>query len=536
MDLVAVYLTAAEGFGQAMRLATIDRKLADLPLRQSLLLLSQMCFRVESASPTDTDAHVEFAQHALPKSAVARAVARLRRPYPTTIALSPQAIVLLGIRLMSVSNGSVTVESNPEELARKLGGLCLALSDHIDAGELTSESTILEFVRLGLFYSSKEHPGWLSLAGRLFFDVLPTLSSHSDWMDPHACFEASTGLKLQMFWALTCAQGAEAAHSADNFIFPMNVVNVSDAQIEAWKSLLSATLTDAAEAARADMRQPLGWSMSAVWKRPIIDLGEGRGPVLRPRLLQMQAEPAQIFWHIRDVLVKQGMDHNQWSRLHGSAVEKLGVQLLNETHSPGVVLDERAFVTRWEIPASSKRADAAIVTASRDLVIIDFVGRQLTAATTTTGDFASLTKDLRVGVSEKLEQIDATLQAAQSMETGWRHFYPVVVSAGPMPYIPPLDDAVNDELAAVSLRVINNDPRCRRWLAMDLLNFQLLLNVSRHERRTVPEIIEAWQGSALARNTFREWALRDGPAGHMPGGGLPADWQARVLAYLAETK
>ena len=144
MDLVAVYLTAAEGFGQVMRLATIDRKLADLPLRQSLLLLSEMCFRVESASPTDTDAHVEFAQHSLPKSAVPRAVARLRHPYPTTIALSPQAIVLLGIRLMSVSNGSVTVESNPEELARKLGGLCLALSDHIDAGELTSESTILE--------------------------------------------------------------------------------------------------------------------------------------------------------------------------------------------------------------------------------------------------------------------------------------------------------------------------------------------------------------------------------------------------------
>jgi len=534
MDLVAVYLTAAEGYGQVMRLATIDRKLADLPLRQSLMLLSEMCFRVESASPTDTDAHVEFAERALPKPAILRAVARLRRPYPPTIALSPQAIVLLGIRLMSVSDGSAAEESDPETLARKLGGLCLALSDHIDSGELTNETTILEFVRLGLFYSSNEHPGWLSLAGRLFFDVLPTLSTHSDWMDPHARFEAGTGLKLDMFWALTCAQGAEAAHSADNFMFPMNVANVSKAQIEAWKSLLSATLTDAAEAARADMRQPLGWSMSAVWKRPIIDLGEGRGPVLRPRLLQMQAEPAQMFWHIRDVLVNQGVDHNQWSRLHGSAVEELGLQLLYETHSPDVVLDERAFVARWAIPASSKRADAVIVTEGRDLVVIDFVGRQLTAATTTTGDFAALTKDLRVGVSEKLEQIDATLKAAKSMENGWRRFYPIVVSAGPMPYIPPLDDAVNDELAA-TLQVINNDPRFRRWMAMDLLNFQLLLNVSRHERRTVPETIEAWQSSALARNTFREWALRDGPASHMPGGGLPADWQRRVLAYIGQS-
>ncbi len=67
--------------------------------------------------------------------------------------------------------------------------------------------------------------------------------------------------------------------------------------------------------------------MSSVWKRPVIDFGEGKGPALRPRLLQMQAEPAQMFWHVRDVLVADGIEHLAWSRLYGAAVEGLGVQL-----------------------------------------------------------------------------------------------------------------------------------------------------------------------------------------------------------------
>ena len=50
MDQIVVYLTAGLGVGQRLKLTTIDGRLRRLPLRQSLMILSGMCFEVDKAS------------------------------------------------------------------------------------------------------------------------------------------------------------------------------------------------------------------------------------------------------------------------------------------------------------------------------------------------------------------------------------------------------------------------------------------------------------------------------------------------------
>jgi len=47
MDLMGIYLTARMGVGQRLTLTSIDSRVKALPLRRSLMLISQMCFRAE---------------------------------------------------------------------------------------------------------------------------------------------------------------------------------------------------------------------------------------------------------------------------------------------------------------------------------------------------------------------------------------------------------------------------------------------------------------------------------------------------------
>ncbi len=198
------------------------------------------------------------------------------------------------------------------------------------------------------------------------------------------------------------------------------------------------------------------------------------------------------------------------------------------------VLDEIEFVERWAIPAESIRADVAVVAPSGSVLVADFVSRQFTRGTTATGDFAALAKDLRLGVIEKLQQVDATLSRAVAAESTLSALYPVVVTAGPLRTFPPLIEIIDEQLIELDLAVVGNDERCHHWLAMDLLNFDLLLRAAQLLGVTWHELIDNWYESALAGNTFRDWLLLDGPGGHLEGGGLPDDWRSRMSSYLLD--
>lgn len=535
MDLMAVHLAASMGVGQRRTLQTIDRQLQQLPLRQSLLLLSEICGKVDRLS-LDPAEQIEFAYRVLPPQAARRAEPLLLRDHPPTGVLSAQVIVLLGIRLLAVSSDNAPPVDDVPALARRLGALCLSLADHVSNITPDSEATILEVVRLGGFYASGEHPGWLSLAGRLYFDVLPTLGQHPDWMAPLERFREGAAIDLERFWAITAMQGSAAEHSDEHFQFPVNLREhpIPDDELEAWCHLLAQSIEDAASLARRDIELPVGWSMSSVWKRPIVDFGEGRGPTLRPRLLSMQAEPAQLFWHVRDVLIEQGVAHTDWSGLYGAAVERLGVELAREHLSSDVVLNEDEFTERWAIPSGPQRADLAVVTQDGDLIVADFVSRQFTRDTTSTGDFAALAKDLKLAVAEKLPQVDKTLEYAVAGEPEALRLYPIVVTGGPLPYIPMLDQVVEDELTGQEMSVVGNGPRCAAWVAMDLLNFNLLLRACALLDVGIGRMIDEWQDSGLGRNTFRAWFLLSGRGKGVGGGGLPDDWMERINRYLTQ--
>lgn len=67
---------------------------------------------------------------------------------------------------------------------------------------------------------------------------------------------------------------------------------------------------------------------------------------------------------------------------------------------------------------------------------------------------------------------------------------------------------------------------------MDILNLLLLLRVSSICRQPLTDLLDAWQRSPLGRNTFRDWAVSEGPAKELEGGGLPDDGLQRVIANI----
>ena len=527
LHLIGTYLSPSIGVGQSRRIETIDERLRRLPLDQSLLILSEMCFRVEQAIG-DVDALIELTQRIFPAAVAKRATEELHRRNGV-VPVAPQVLVLLGIRLLAVSDGTAP-DRVDDELARELGGLCLSLTDRLEAEPLNPESMTLEILRLGLFSSKNDFSDWLTLTCRLFFETLPEMTEHPDWNSPAATFEATTGLTLERFWAITVLQGILAGESPEDFQFPVTFPDypLTTEECEKWMHMLSRPVDNAKELAKIDAQQLNGWAMSTVWKRPVIDLGSGRGPVLRPRLLQMQAEPAQMFWHLGDALETGKNEHLKWSRLYGGVVEHLGIKLLRENLPTESVLAEKDLVAKWRIPQqNAKRADAAVI-GHESLVVIDFVARQFTLKTTTDGDFGELIRDLRKGVTEKLLQVDSTL--AYAIKSGFTgRIYPMVVTAGPLPSNHLLAFAIAAELDALELQVIGVARNCMPWIAVDLVNFSLLVRYAKARQEDLAHIIDEWQNSAFNRSTFRDWHVS--VHGDFPDRARSSEWTKYLNRY-----
>jgi hypothetical protein len=534
MDLMDVYLTASMGVGQRLALATIDARVKRLPLRRTLLMISEICFLAEQASSRDPQPRRELAGRILPSPFLPAVDRVMATPGLRVHPVSPQILVHLGLRVLALSPATDGAGLSDDALAKEVGALCLALGDHVHSAGLDAETTTLEVLRLGLFYGVAEHGGWLSLTARLFLDVLPTMQSHPDWIDVAHVFEAQSVVKLDRYWAITAIQGMIAVHDSTSFILPMNVdgYQIPEGELSAWSSTMSSSLAEAGRAAAIDLLRPIGWSMGAVWERPIVDLGDGRGPVLRPRLLQAHAEPAHMFWHVRHALVAAGVEHEQCSRLYGAVVERLGLDLLHECVGQSLVLDEDEMTHRWSIPKGAKRGDAAVIQPDGDLVVIDFVARQFTRETTSTGDFSALASDLRKAVVDKAEQIDSTLAFALKAGEPHRRIYPVVVVAGPFPLSPPLVGWIADAVKKRQLEVIGGHPDCSELVVLDLLNFHLLLRLSERCSLPLTALAQQWLDSSLGANSFRDWATTDGPARDVPGGGQADDWHARLRTIL----
>jgi hypothetical protein len=311
MSLTTFYLTPQLGIGQRLRLETIDRRLAALPLRPVLYILAQVAALADS-SINDRSKAADLVRGVFPRPIVDRALAIVEGDR-TVAPMSSQTVLNLANRALIHCPDIDGV--GEEGLTRDLGGLLLGLADHMSRGDHSERSLQLELVRLELFFRLNDLSGWYEISNRLLFDVLPGMTADRDWVDVDAVVRSAYGLDMELFWALTAAYGVAAREDPTLFELPRPFAKgaVSDEERARWAKVWLIDIDDARRLAVADLQTGSWWMFNAFFDHPLLKLRAGSGVATRPAFLANKATPMGMFWVIRNAFVADGGTHQQWA-------------------------------------------------------------------------------------------------------------------------------------------------------------------------------------------------------------------------------
>lgn len=523
LDLMHVFCTPSMGVGQRLKIETIDKRLAQLPVRLVLEVLGQACCHSDQGIK-DREREITFAGNFFPAPFLPR-MREILRTQPNVVPMSSQVLANLAVRALVVcpdvdySNGDV------EGVAREVGALALGLADHVMEGAQNEQDLTLAIARMSIYFRLNDLSSWYEVARRLLFEVLPSLSNHPDYFDADYVCHQAYGLDIELLWALTVGFGVAAKTNADYYLLPQPLTGgvIDDETLRRWAEVWSIDLAAARILAAEDLRTGNWWSFRAIFDKPTVKINDTHGVAVRPAFLAQKATPAGMFWVVRNAWVDQGGDHQQWARLFGAGVEQLGRALISEL-APGVphLPDDEAVRHRW---GDGKVCDFVML--GDRWVAIDFVHRQLTKATSATGDFTDLARDVRLAALDKLEQIDEALARGLDVEPEPASIVPLVVVGAPFPSSPLVMRYIEAQLG--SRKVIGRHPACRPPVVMDLSEFHVLLQVASAHSAEPVAILEQWLDSDLGRDSFRSWLTTDGPGRHLPGGGAISDGWGDVV-------
>lgn len=525
LDLTYYYLTASMGVGQAMRLATIDRRLGRYPIEPVLDCIGEFDTRLDELSPRDRQQVEAFTRWALPPRTAAQANAVLATS-PAALPMSSQTVVNLALRALVHCPSEGRAPDKPT-LVRQLGSLVLALGDHLGSEAGSDDgSTTLEVTRLGLFHTKNELGSWLELARRLYLDVMPTLTDDNDFVDVDGLCRSEYEMPIARFWALTVVHGIVARMRGQTI--PMQLSssdwNVTDDELASWLDVWSIPLAEAREAAKRDVQRGTGWSFETFAETPLIRTAN-RYFAVRPEWLAAKATPAGMFWALRNAYVNSGGQHQRWAQFVGRSVERLGRTLLQEEF-PEIDTVSEVEIKGW---GPGPNCDEMLVGSS--VVGIDFVFRQFTRESAGTGGLSHLEEDFRKAAVEKYMQIDGSL--AKGLANGHiapDAIYAVVVVGGPFPINPLLYETVSRMVAERNPDVVGVDARCRPLAMLDLASYAALLRTANRNCLAVEDVLERWLASGLWRMGFRDWLTTDGS--DLLGGEGWGTWSEHALAVL----
>ncbi len=521
LGLLRVYLSPAVGLGQSMSIDTIRRRLASYPTVDVLDLCAYLANRAD-ASVNDRDLQLDLVREVFPAAQAARIAARMEAERKL-VPFSSQVVLQLALHaLVAPSTGAPTRRVNPQEFGVLL--TAVAGSMPIAPGD---ENTILEMVRLGLWFQLAENAWWNELGYRMLFEVLPSMSAHRDWFDVHAMFAREADIPVDDLWALTAAHALSAGSGPPGeWRFPLNLENgrLGPAVVERWVAAMSRGIDDARERAAEDLDANTGWSFTAFYDRPLLQTGQ-RTILMRPQTLALKLSPLGVREFGERALSSAGQSIDGWSRLCGDAIELLARSLLTD-HDLTIerLEDETEIRARW---GQGKACDAVLL--GDDWVAIDFVFRRVSKATATTGDFAALALDLERGVVDKLEQIDHTVSRGLATEVGSppQRILPLVVVGAPWPVLG-IHNHIDRELADRNPTTIGVDSRCQPPVVMDLAEFWQLLLAAERDKVTVAALLGDWLDATDGTVGFHEWLVVDGP-------GYPDEATHRYPEFVTST-
>jgi hypothetical protein len=204
-------------------------------------------------------------------------------------------------------------------------------------------------------------------------------------------------------------------------------------------------------------------------------------------LISLEDMPLGFFTDVERMIREAGGNTGKWSTMFGRAVEVFGRQVIEENTSHDVrkLIDD-------------------------DWLALDFVFHRIKKETATDGSLTDMAKDIQISVVNKLDQIDQTLQRGLAKEQPIGVIYPIVVIGAPFPANATTLNLIDRMAERLDLKVVGVDGRCRQPMVLDLEEFWMLLELSKHEKVFPTKLLQEWIDSPKRVSGFRNWAITSG--------------------------
>lgn len=536
----AVYVCPSEGVGQALSVEGIDRRLEALPRDSTLWLLSAVAHWADSALPgrrASVEAQTKLARAILSDPLFRRALPLLKRGAAVTTA---QAALCLAVRaIQRCPPGAVASQEDLVRLLKELGGLLLAIGDHLGVRTGRRSDLTLESARSEIFYRVAGHAEWYAVAWALFFETLPAMRDHTGFIDPDFLLRPVLGMSLEEYWLLTAAFGMASAglELPLRFKAPLDMGDPAvEERVTHWLPLMTVGEAEAKQQAARDEANG-NWSFTAFYSRPLLRLDSGDTFPMRSRFLAEKATPQGVYWTIADEWRSQGRKYEEWSGFFGLVVEQYAWTLLDEfLPDPSRVWKEDTLAVRWGRGAVCD----AVIDYGDAWIAMDFVHHPLTKATQVLGNFDDLVRDVELGVLKKFGQLESALQRGMAVERPIpSRIFPIVIAGAGFPGNP-LAGATVAELWSTegprfvegSIGLLGRDGPVAKPVVIDLIELRAGLRSATAHGLRLLDLIAAWHETGPERS-LRSWLATDGPT--PPPEPQDSLWFQKVLATLPST-
>jgi hypothetical protein len=443
---------------------------------------------------------------------------------------SPQVLLTLTKLVLAASRGTDDLELT------RIGPLILTVADHVGGDvQHEDEDWALELTRYGWFnFRDRQQLLWGRFQ-RLWREVIPSLSSHPKFIDPAEVIERGIGIDYASFLALGVGLSAYFEQRVRNDEPPLWLREeiqgtvLPRETVARFVSAMSADRDWYAEGVLESLNDPvLFWDFTKMRQRPLLRHNGG----LIPFSLQMLAERVTdgLFYTVADALGADSAEASaRWRDFFGVVWETYVHELIVQgVGDRARIIPESLMVEAWP---NVKTCDNVIEYPSRFL-LIEAVARRFSLDTVAIGDIDDLEEDLRKAALIKARQLASTVRLlskrSTDLETRLGHsipvgpatrFTPVIVLPGPFPQLPFVTGHVNE--------LLRDDPECGIlgvgrvdgivFLAAG--DLEILVGTAASMGQTLPDLLDAWQGSDLNLMDFRTWA-----ANSIPGGAYIPDW------------
>jgi hypothetical protein len=402
------------------------------------------------------------------------------------------------------------------------------------------ESLAMEVIQNALFHHTEDIGALLARTATFWVDVEADSTEPPFRRAPAEIVEEAVGMPMDYLISTAFLLWAHAQTFSLDRPLALPEAGMPTSLLPHLQSAIRVFTATPNELATAFAGMSQDWQMLPLQQKPVLRLANGL--VLLDETYLMERVTSGMFWLAHD---SEKAKHGEkaaarWRKSYANLFERYAESRLR-TFSVPALAGGTNFYTEEDLqaayPKEGQRYSDAVLDFGSVVLVAEIVNHQFTVPTRTQGDVQAFRKDLKLGVYEKVRQLDGTSQ--RLLRDGERllgrrptRIQPLLVTGGSFPH-----SSVTHALIAEHLQASNHLADARigplAIVGIDDLDYARIVVDEHH--LSLPDTLEGWLKDAFKDSSLRNYLI----AKHGIGGSIArrADRQqelARLLDRISE--